>query len=226
MTRRILSECLPKDSKSAASKYIPQIAGKKAVEMVDQQGFDIVVLDLAMPGMDGLETLKEIKAHDPDIEIVMLSGKGTMRSGIDAIKSGAEDFLEKPVDLSVLLDKIEEAKERRLLTLQRKASEKVSEILKRKAGRTRPYASASPSHRVYNHNLHHDNSMPQINDISKGELVVQGSGRTNWSEKTQKYRLEKNLFYPAGNFRFPGHLLFSALECCHRSVWGQFRVEP
>jgi DNA-binding NtrC family response regulator len=106
--------------------------GQKAVEMVDQQGFDIVVLDLAMPGMDGLETLKEIKAHDPDIEIVMLSGKGTMRSGIDAIKSGAEDFLEKPVDLSVLLDKIEEAKERRLLTLQRKASEKVSEILKKK----------------------------------------------------------------------------------------------
>ncbi len=106
--------------------------GNKAVEMVGQQGFDIVVLDLAMPGMDGLETLKEIKAHDPDIEIVMLSGKGTMRSGIDAIKSGAEDFLEKPVDLAVLLDKIEEAKERRLLTLQRKASEQVSEILKKK----------------------------------------------------------------------------------------------
>ena len=106
--------------------------GQKAVEMVGQHGFDIVVLDLAMPGMDGLETLREIKAHDPDIEIVMLSGKGSMRSGIDAIKFGAEDFLEKPVDLAVLLNKIEEAKERRLLTLQRKASEKVSEILKKK----------------------------------------------------------------------------------------------
>ncbi|MGA7278792.1 MAG: response regulator [Desulfocapsaceae bacterium] len=106
--------------------------GLEAVEMVGRQGFDIVVLDLAMPGMDGLETLKKIKDHDPDIEIVMLSGKGTMRSGVDAIKSGAEDFLEKPVDLAVLLEKIEEAKERRLLTLQRKASEKVSEILEKK----------------------------------------------------------------------------------------------
>lgn len=106
--------------------------GQAAVEMVGGQGFDIVVLDLAMPGMDGLETLKAIKDHDPDIEIVMLSGKGTMRSGVDAIKSGAEDFLEKPVDIAVLLEKIEEAKERRLITLQRKASEKVSEILKKK----------------------------------------------------------------------------------------------
>jgi DNA-binding NtrC family response regulator len=106
--------------------------GRKAIEMVGEQGFDIIVLDLAMPGMDGLETLKAIKDHDPDIEIVMLSGKGTMRSGIDAIKSGAEDFLEKPVDLSVLLGKIEEAKERRLLTLERKAKEKVNEIMKKK----------------------------------------------------------------------------------------------
>ncbi len=106
--------------------------GLKALDMVGEQGFDIIVLDLAMPGMDGLETLQKIKEHDADIEIVMLSGKGTMRSGIDAIKSGAEDFLEKPVDLNVLLEKIEEAKERRLLTLQKRASEKVSEILKKK----------------------------------------------------------------------------------------------
>jgi len=106
--------------------------GLKALDMVGEQGFDIIVLDLAMPGMDGLETLQKIKEHDSDIEIVMLSGKGTMRSGIDAIKSGAEDFLEKPVDLNVLLEKIEEAKERRLLTLQKRASEKVSEILRKK----------------------------------------------------------------------------------------------
>ena len=106
--------------------------GQKALEMVGEHGFDIVVLDLAMPGMDGLETLQKIKEHDADIEIVMLSGKGTMRSGIDAIKSGAEDFLEKPVDLNVLLEKIEEAKERRLLNLQKKASEQVREIMKKK----------------------------------------------------------------------------------------------
>ncbi len=106
--------------------------GPQAIEMVGQQGFDIVVLDLSMPGMDGLETLKKIKENDPDTEIVMLSGKGTMRTGIDAIKYGAQDFLEKPVDLSVLLEKIEEAKERRHLTLQKKAREKIKDILKKK----------------------------------------------------------------------------------------------
>ncbi len=107
--------------------------GVEAVELVANQRFDIVVLDLAMPGIDGLETLKRIKEQDPDAEIIMLSGHGNLHSGVEAIKLGAEDFLEKPVDIRELLGKIEEAKERRILVLQKRAKEEVDGILRSKS---------------------------------------------------------------------------------------------
>jgi DNA-binding NtrC family response regulator len=107
--------------------------GEDAVDLIGNQSFDIIVLDLAMPGMDGLETLKKIKEKDPDVEIVMLSGQGNIKSGVEAMKLGAEDFLEKPVDIKDLLKRIEEARERRILVLQKKAKEEIGEILQRKS---------------------------------------------------------------------------------------------
>lgn len=107
--------------------------GEDAVDLISNQSFDIIVLDLAMPGMDGLETLKKIKEKDPDVEIVMLSGQGNIKSGVEAMKLGAEDFLEKPVDIKDLLKRIEEARERRILVLQKKAKKEIGEILQRKS---------------------------------------------------------------------------------------------
>ena len=106
--------------------------GQDAVDLIGNQSFDIIVLDLAMPGMDGLETLQKIKEKDPDAEIVMLSGHGNLKSGVEAMKLGAEDFLEKPVDLNDLLKRIEEAREKRILVLQKKAKKEIGEILHRK----------------------------------------------------------------------------------------------
>lgn len=106
--------------------------GQEAISLMDQQQFDVIVLDLAMPGMDGLETLQRIKAKDPDTEIIMLSGQGTIKSSIEAIKLGAEDFMEKPVDLPELLEKIAEAKEKRILILQKQAKEEIKSILQSK----------------------------------------------------------------------------------------------
>lgn len=107
--------------------------GQDAVDLIGSQIFDIIVLDLAMPGMDGLETLKKIKEKDADAEIVMLSGQGSIKSGVEAMKLGAEDFLEKPVDLNDLLKRIEEARERRILVLQKKAKKEIGEIIRRKS---------------------------------------------------------------------------------------------
>lgn len=107
--------------------------GAEAVELVGDQQFDIIVLDLAMPGMDGLETLQKIKEKDPDAEIIMLSGHGSLKSGIEAIKLGAEDFLEKPVDLRELIEKIAEAREKHILVLQKKAKEEIDSILHTKS---------------------------------------------------------------------------------------------
>jgi DNA-binding response OmpR family regulator len=107
--------------------------GEEAVDLAANQQFDIIVLDLAMPGMDGLETLQKIREKDPDAEIIMLSGHGSIKSGIEAIKLGAEDFLEKPVDLRELIEKIAEAREKRILVLQKHAKEEIDAILHTKS---------------------------------------------------------------------------------------------
>lgn len=109
------------------------LSGEEAVSRVESQSFDAIILDLAMPGIDGLETLRRIKEKRPDLEILMLTGHGTVKSGIEAMKLGAEDFLEKPVDMKALLEKISEAKHKRMLILEKKSQEEVEKIIKSKS---------------------------------------------------------------------------------------------
>lgn len=97
------------------------------------EAFDAVVLDLAMPGMGGIETLKRIKEARPDVQIIMLTGHGTIHDGIEAMKLGAEDFLEKPVDLQVLLDKIAKAKHKHLLLVEKEREEEIRKIINAKS---------------------------------------------------------------------------------------------
>lgn len=104
-------------------------SGEDAVAKADEQGFDLIVLDLSMPGIDGLETLKRIKAKQPEAEIIMLTGQGSIKTGIEAMKLGAEDFLQKPVNITELMDKISEAKEKRMLVLQAKSVKEIEKIL-------------------------------------------------------------------------------------------------
>ena len=108
-------------------------SGEDAVGKVDDQNFDLIVLDLAMPGIDGLETLKQIKAKQPDAEIIMLSGQGSIKTSIEAMKLGADDFLEKPVNISDLMARISEAKGKRLLVLQSKSVKEIEKILHTKS---------------------------------------------------------------------------------------------
>jgi len=107
--------------------------GEDAVSLADNQSFDAIVLDLAMPGMGGLETLKKIREKHPDAEIIMLTGHGSVKSSVEAMKLGAEDFLEKPVDISDLLEKISKARDKRILILQKQSKAQIQEILKSKA---------------------------------------------------------------------------------------------
>lgn len=107
--------------------------GIDAINYADNENFDAIILDLAMPGMDGIETLKRIRANHPDAEIIMLTGHASVQSSVEAMKLGAEDYLEKPVNLKELLDRISEAKQRRILVLQKQSKQKIEEILKAKA---------------------------------------------------------------------------------------------
>jgi DNA-binding NtrC family response regulator len=104
--------------------------GESAVEKVKQSDFDVIVLDLAMPGMDGLETLKRLREVNPDLQVILLTGHGTIKLGVEAMKEGATDFLEKPAEFSELLAKIREASARRLVLVEKRREEQVADILR------------------------------------------------------------------------------------------------
>jgi len=108
-------------------------SGEDALTLIDDKNYDAIILDLAMPGIDGIETLKLLKEKNPDLEIIMLTGHATVQKGIEAMKLGAEDFLEKPVELSVLLERISEAKNKRILILEKKSQEAIKKIITTKA---------------------------------------------------------------------------------------------
>ncbi len=97
-------------------KVFTATRGQNALDLLDNERFDIIVLDLAMPGMDGLKTLQHIKKKDADAEIVMLSGHGDVKSTTEA----------------ELLEKIAEAREKRILILEKHAQKKIEEILQSK----------------------------------------------------------------------------------------------
>jgi len=81
------------------------INGMEALEKVKTTTFQSVVLDYAMPGMDGIETLKALKAVDPKLTFILLTGKATIKAAIEASRLGAVDVLEKPTDIETLLEK-------------------------------------------------------------------------------------------------------------------------
>ena len=89
--------------------------GYKALEILQAQDFDVVVLDVKMPGLDGIDTLKEIKIKKPEVEVIMLTGHASVESGIQGMQLGAFDYVMKPVPLDELLDKMRQAYERKAI---------------------------------------------------------------------------------------------------------------
>jgi len=89
--------------------------GQKALDLMDQLVFDVVVLDVKMPGLDGIETLREMKKKKPLTEVILLTGHGSIESGIEGMKLGAFDYVMKPVNIDELLDKMRQAYERKVI---------------------------------------------------------------------------------------------------------------
>ncbi|HSL17687.1 MAG TPA: response regulator [Methylomirabilota bacterium] len=107
-------------------------SGADALERVDAEDFDVVVLDLKMPGIDGMEALERIKRRRPDIQVVLLTGYATVEKGVEAIKLGALEFLEKPVDLASLTDAIHKAKATKMVLVEKETEERIKDILHHK----------------------------------------------------------------------------------------------
>ena len=85
-------------------------SGERALKLIRESVFDAVILDMMMPGMDGLETLKFMLEDSPNLQVIMLTGHAQLAQGIAAVKAGAMDYVEKPIAMAELLKKISEAK--------------------------------------------------------------------------------------------------------------------
>ena len=93
--------------------------GASAIRTLGEKEFDVVILDMKMPGMDGIATLKEIKKEEPLAEVVILTGHGSVESGIEGMQLGAFDFVMKPVSIDDLHEKVCQAYKRRLIEEER-----------------------------------------------------------------------------------------------------------
>jgi DNA-binding NtrC family response regulator len=91
------------------------VSGVKALEIIAKNRTDVVLLDVKMPGMDGIETLRRIRNDKPLVEVVLLTGHASVESGIEGMKLGAFDYLMKPIELDPLLEKLADAYEKKRL---------------------------------------------------------------------------------------------------------------
>ncbi|MDK9707223.1 MAG: response regulator [Desulforhopalus sp.] len=88
-------------------------SGEKALEILEHNAVDVVVLDVKMQGLDGIETLRRIRKMKPLVEVVLLTGHASVDSGIEGMKLGAFDYLMKPIELESLLEKLTDAYEKK-----------------------------------------------------------------------------------------------------------------
>jgi DNA-binding NtrC family response regulator len=95
-------------------KTIMAFSAEEGLEKLkENQDLDVIVLDVKMPGMNGIDALKEIKTVSPLVEVIMLTGHATIELAVDAMKLGAHDFLMKPFEIEELVLKMQEAAEKK-----------------------------------------------------------------------------------------------------------------
>lgn len=93
--------------------------GQRALDLLESRAFDVVILDVKMPGMDGIETLAKMKKKRPLTEVILLTAHASVESGIEGMKLGAFDYLMKPINIDELLDKVHQAYQRKVVQEER-----------------------------------------------------------------------------------------------------------
>jgi putative two-component system response regulator len=93
-------------------------SGNAAIQMIQQTTVDVITLDLKMPGISGIDTLKEIRMIDPDVMIIIITGYGTLKSAIEAIRYGVFDYIPKPFNVPEIISIIDKSVQRRKLNLK------------------------------------------------------------------------------------------------------------
>ena len=105
--------------------------GEQALEKIQNNLYDVIVMDLQMPRLNGIDTLQQALTRKPNLQIILLTGHATVQKGVEAMRLGAMDFLEKPVDIEVLTEKIVQGRERRIEKEDQAAEQAVLEALKK-----------------------------------------------------------------------------------------------
>lgn len=126
------TEALSERLESRGLKVDSANSGEEALKKIGEVSYDAIFLDLAMPGMDGIETLKNLLSENPDLQVILLTGHATIDKSVEAVKLGARDFLEKPADIDKLLAKIKKAESEKMLIVQKRSQEEIQKILKSK----------------------------------------------------------------------------------------------
>ena len=85
------------------------LSGDKAVEQCRRKDFAVVIIDMKMPGMSGLETMRQIRRDKPSTPIIMMTGHGSATEGEQGLKEGAKAYVVKPIDLDELIEKVKQA---------------------------------------------------------------------------------------------------------------------
>ena len=106
--------------------------GEVALEKAEERPFDAILLDMAMPGMDGIQTLKGLLQINPDLQVILLTGRATLGQAVQAMKLGALDLLEKPVEIETLVARIEEAATKRSSLIEKRIDDTLSDIMRKK----------------------------------------------------------------------------------------------
>jgi DNA-binding NtrC family response regulator len=107
-------------------------SGEKAIDLANQKYYDAIIMDLAMPGMDGIDTLKKVLSDNPDQQVILLTGHATVPKSVEAIKQGAIEFLAKPADINHLMGMIKQAQEKQSELKDKRTKESIEEILKKR----------------------------------------------------------------------------------------------
>ncbi|MGA9750472.1 MAG: response regulator [Acidobacteriota bacterium] len=90
-------------------------SGEAALALLQARPFDVVLLDVRMPGMDGIQALREIKKVQPLVQVILLSGNASINTAVEGMRLGAADYLLKPAEIEEVMAKVEEAFERKRL---------------------------------------------------------------------------------------------------------------
>ena len=113
-------------------RVLSAYSGREALEKLENNAVDVVILDVKMPGMDGIETLREIKRAQPLVEVIMLTGHATVETAVEGMRLGAFDYLMKPCEIEELLAKVGEAKEKKSEHEQKILAARMKEITLRR----------------------------------------------------------------------------------------------